>query len=335
MKIGIPRGLLYYLYFPLWDTFFKELGADVVISAKSNKAILTNGAKICASDACIPLKLFHGHVLDLANKVDAIFVPRLKSVAHGEYICPKFCGLPDMVRYSAPSLPRIIDTEVNIRKKSGKLKQSFEEVGKLLTSDKKKIVHAAEKALFQNAIFRGQMLNGYLASDLLQNRMMKKQVFQGITVAVLGHVYNVYDNFINMNLFKKMYDCGINAVTPEMISDTVTDRYAAEMPKKIFWTFSRKLIGAAKYWADSDEIDGVIYIMSFGCGIDSFTADLCERIFKKKGIPFYIIVIDEHSGEGGFETRFEAFADMLKRRKRNESDFSAYGEHSPIDQNAL
>ncbi|MHA1131865.1 MAG: acyl-CoA dehydratase activase-related protein, partial [Candidatus Helarchaeota archaeon] len=30
-KIGIPRSLLYYKYFPLWKTFFEELGYEIII----------------------------------------------------------------------------------------------------------------------------------------------------------------------------------------------------------------------------------------------------------------------------------------------------------------
>ncbi len=27
IKVGIPRALLYYQYYPMWKTFFEELGA--------------------------------------------------------------------------------------------------------------------------------------------------------------------------------------------------------------------------------------------------------------------------------------------------------------------
>lgn len=335
MRIGIPASLLYYLYFPLWEAFFTELGAQVVISGKSNKQILNNGSKVCTSDACIPLKLFHGHVIDLIGKADVIFVPRLKSVAKGEYICPKFCGLPDMVRYSVDGLPPIIDTEVDIRKKSGHLAEAFEEAGSYITHDKKKIKAAAEKALFCNAVFCGQAENGYLLTDVLEGKKERRRIGGGLNVGILGHTYNVYDSFVNMNLFTKLRDAAINAIPQESIPDSVTDRYAEELPKKLFWTFSRKLIGAARYFAESGDVDGVIYIMSFGCGIDSFTADMCERILKKKGIPFYLMMIDEHSCDCGVETRLEAFIDMLKWRRRNEGYLPPHGEHLYIHQDTV
>jgi len=64
-RIGIPRGLFYYQYFPLWDVFFKELGAEVVLSGTTNKKIFNDGVMVCNDQTCIPVKTFFGHVCHL------------------------------------------------------------------------------------------------------------------------------------------------------------------------------------------------------------------------------------------------------------------------------
>lgn len=58
LKIGIPRALLYYYYYPLWKGFFTALGLEVVVSSKTTKPILNNGVKLSVDDACMPVKLF-------------------------------------------------------------------------------------------------------------------------------------------------------------------------------------------------------------------------------------------------------------------------------------
>lgn len=332
MKIGIPRALLYYEYYPLWKTFFNELGAEVIVSDKTTKDILDKGVKTTCNDACLPLKVFHGAVVDLIGKVDYIFIPRLKSVAGGEYICPKFCGLPDMVRYSVPDLPPIIDTEVNIRKNSKQLTKAFLNAGNYITKDKKQIMLASEKALFENALYIAQMEKGRIVNDILEGKHIK-YLNDGLTVAVMGHKYNVYDPYVNMNLFEKLQRNNINVVTPENISDTITDEYASKLKKKVFWTFARKLIGAAHHF--SGKVDGVIYIMSFGCGIDSFVADICERVLRQSKTPFFLMMIDEQSGQNGFDTRLEAFLDMINWRKNNDNHLSAHGKCLYTGQNTL
>ncbi|MFZ5754386.1 MAG: acyl-CoA dehydratase activase-related protein, partial [Bacillota bacterium] len=38
-SIGIPRGLLFYNFFPLWSSFFESLGMEVVTTSETNKGI--------------------------------------------------------------------------------------------------------------------------------------------------------------------------------------------------------------------------------------------------------------------------------------------------------
>ena len=85
-KVGIPRALLYYNYYPLWKVFFEELGAEVVLSELTNKKILDDGVYCCVDDACLPMKVFHGHAVHLKDRVDYLFVPRLISVEKTVYM---------------------------------------------------------------------------------------------------------------------------------------------------------------------------------------------------------------------------------------------------------
>ena len=72
LKIGIPRAFLYYRYHTLWETFLEELGVDFIVSPPTNKAIL-NAGSICAIDeACLPMKIFLGHVDWLIGRCDKI-----------------------------------------------------------------------------------------------------------------------------------------------------------------------------------------------------------------------------------------------------------------------
>src|SRR3990170_3376157 len=79
-RIGVPRALLYHKYSSLWEAFLSRLGAEVVVSALTNKGILNTGVQAAEAELCLPVRLFHGHAIDLKGKVDAIFVPRVISV---------------------------------------------------------------------------------------------------------------------------------------------------------------------------------------------------------------------------------------------------------------
>ena len=76
IKIGYPRGLLYYDYYPFWESFFNNLDIEVISSKKTNKEILNCGIENCVDEACLPVKIFHGHVSSLRDSVDYMFIPK-------------------------------------------------------------------------------------------------------------------------------------------------------------------------------------------------------------------------------------------------------------------
>lgn len=328
LKIGIPRGLFYYQYFPLWKTFFEELGAEIVVSDNTTKKILDDGVKNCVDEACLPVKLFHGHVINLKDRVDYLFIPRYTSVSRGEYVCPKFGGLPDMVKHTLKGLPQIIDTEVNLRKSKRNAMKAALEVGSYFSSDKNKIKTAFKKALESYRNFRNQVKSGFLPSDILDRKLtlIKKPGVNMLNIAVIGHVYNLYDSYINMDMISKLRNNNVNIITIDMIDGGIIDEKSGTLHKKMFWYFGRKAMGSAFHMLDRGDIDGIIYVMSFGCGIDSFVCDLIERkIRRSRDIPFIVLTIDEHSGEAGMNTRLEAFIDMIRWRNINENNVSAFG----------
>ena len=143
-KVGIPRALFYYQYYPLWKVFLKNLVRKWYCLTTQQK-IMDDGVKLTVDQACLPVKLFHGHVLNIKDKVDYLFIPRLTSVSKNEYICPKFGGLPDMVRNTIKDIPQIIDTEINLRKSDKKALEAVLEIGKFFTQDVRRIKNAYKK----------------------------------------------------------------------------------------------------------------------------------------------------------------------------------------------
>ncbi len=328
VKIGIPRGLFYYQLYPLWEAFFEELGAELVVSEHTSRIILDDGVKSCVDEACLPVKLFHGHVINLRDRVDYIFIPRLTSISKDEYICPKFGGLPDMVRHTLKDLPQIIDTEVNLRKSKSNALRSAMKIGRYLNKDRRAIKRAYKRALESYSGFKDEVKRGALPGDILDKKRSIYAVKPGevLNIAVIGHPYNLYDNYMNMDLLKKLKAESVNIITVEMIDNDIINEKNNMLNKKIFWNFGRKAIGSVMHILDRSDIDGIIYVMSFGCGIDAFVCDLIERKVRRNGdLPFTVLTIDEHSGTAGIDTRLEAFIDMIRWRRSNENNLSTYG----------
>jgi predicted nucleotide-binding protein (sugar kinase/HSP70/actin superfamily) len=329
IKVGIPRGLYYYRYSSLWETFFKGLGAEVVISDRTNKSIMLTGSNNCVSEACIPIKAYFGHVLSLVGKVDVIFMPRFTSVSENQYICPEIAGVPDMVRNSTKIIPKIIDTEINLRKSHKNAWQAALHIGEFFTRDKEKIRTAYKDALNAYKSERQVLKSGVLIDDF-KNDSNQLRVIQkrstSMTVAVLGHPYTVYDSFINMELMKKLRSYGIGVVTLDMLDYMESKKNCGTLDKMIFWDFGTRAYGGVVQLIDSGQIDGIIVLTSFGCGVDSFVDELVEKKIRQESeIPYMKLVLDEHSAEAGFCTRLEAFVDMIIRRRAYDTNISTSG----------
>ncbi len=310
------------------ETFFEELGLEVVLSDFTSKKMLNDGVKSCVDEACLPIKVFYGHIINIKDRVDYLFIPRFTSISREEYICPKIGGLPDMVRSSFKHLPTVISTEVNLRKNNDRSYKSALEVGMILTDDKNKITKAYKRALKSYGEFKDQLSKGKVASDILGKENSKKftPFDEKINLVLIGHEYTLNDSFINMNLLKKLREQNVNIVTIDSFNKSIVNEKSKQLDKKMFWNFGRKALGSALHLLDREDIDGVIYIMTFGCGVDSFISNMVERRIRNAGdLPFTVLTIDEHSGEAGINTRIEAFIDMIRWRKKNENYIPSYG----------
>lgn len=322
MKIGIPRALSYYVYYPLWKTFFESLGHETVTSSVTTKQVLDNGIKEAITDACVPIKLFHGHVYDLKDKTDYIFIPRLVSVNKEKTVtfCPKFLGLPDMIKASMRGLPPILDTRVDLKKGWGELFKTCYRLGKQLDAGFFEIIRAYHFGLKAQTRYQDLLNRQYTPVEAIHalegQRRPDESIDAKLKFAVLGFPYTVYDKFVNVDLINKLRKLGITVLTTEMIPSDALVTQASKVPKNLFWNFANEVLRAALYYIDQVKVDGIIHITAFGCGPDAMVDKMIELEAKHRGrVPFMSITIDEHTGEAGLMTRIEAFVDMLSLRR--------------------
>lgn len=292
MVLGIPKGLLFYQYEPFITTFFKELGTEVCYSKESDKKALNVGTKHCVDEACLPMKIFHGQVKQLQDQCDYVVVPRLMNCEYGESICPKFSGLPDLVK-SGIDLSRIAFQEPLYLNNQDKLKDALVISGKRLGLKKSVVIRALRLATEQQQKSpRGICEEGY-----------PRRVF------LAGHPYHIYDRFVNLDIINKLHQLDIGIVTEESVSREEKMVELVGLMKRPYWMSFTQNYGAAKSLIRSGSIQGIIYLSSFNCGIDSFTIDMLKNSIN--GFPMLVLKLDEQTGEAGYRTRLEAFADVL------------------------
>lgn len=328
MRIGIPRALFFYYLYPQWKAFFEELDWEIVSSPDTARAIADEGVSRAVNEACYPVKIYYGHVVYLARQnVDWIFVPRMISIEPKTYICPKFMGLPDMIRSQIDHLPPLMDICIDVCRNKKGLKSELHKWARKLGESPKKWERAWNGSVKALEEWRGIERCGFTAKEALSiyEGGMEPQV-QGhdLKIGVIGHCYSINDDQVNMGMISRLREMGAAAITPEMRDPNKMAAALTQLPKRMFWTAGKNAAGAALDMDRDDEIDGIIYLACFGCGPDSITARTLEYRVKNK--PFMMLTVDEHSGEAGIVTRLEAFCDMLRRRRQLESDLSPHGQ---------
>jgi len=326
VKVGVPRGMYFYKYYTFIKTFLTELGAEVVPSPETTKEILDKGVLYCIDDACLPVKVYHGHADSIKDKVDLMLVPRLTSVSKGEYICPKFGGLPEMVKYSVPDLPPLIDTEINlIKSRRSLVKALYRMAFSLKFYNPAKIRKSIGSALKAHEEFKAAVHKGNTPDNVIMSRPNAPFKRKG-RIGLVGHPYLLYDSFINMNLIKKLRERGFEVVTPDMIDSHIINERCMELSKRMFWSSGKSIIGSALYIMDNGSIDGMLSLTAFGCGVDSLAGEFIDRYARKNyKKPYIVLNIDEHTGDAGFNTRLEAFFDLLDWRNSSASDLPTHG----------
>lgn len=318
MKIGIPRALLFYYYYPFWKTLFEKLGCEVVVSDETNAKIVSDGSEASVSEICVPIKIFNGHVLNLLSKdVDFVFVPQFHK-AGKEWYCPKFIGIENLALYGMEDKKdRLLVLDMFTKTDEIYDLTCYLPLCDKLGVSKKELKGAigAAKSVFES--FRELLSNGnnaFEAIDILEGKKVEKADKKPLKIALLGYVYNVYDNYVSMNTIKRLGEMGAEVLTFDMQPDSclTPDRKKRREP---FWVFARKVYHAGLNLIEKGEIDGIIHITAFGCGPDSVIGKLLEIKAAEKAIPFMTMRVDEHTGDNHAQTRLEAFTDMIKMRK--------------------
>lgn len=322
-KIGIPQGLLYQYYISLWKPFFEELGFEVVISNSTSKNILDKGVRKMVPEMCAPIKIYAGHVIELSDKADLIYIPRFETISNRDTFCPKFMSLPDLLTSSIPDLNNKILTHSIISDSDDiATPKNYIGLSKILHIDKRTILSALKKARTKWIEYRKLCINkGYnskQANNKILNGIERKEISYDIKIGVIGYVYDIYDELLSMNVLEKLSELGAGGITFEMFDEKIIQKQLKRFSKKMFWTFSNKTIASAYECFERPEIDGIIHITAFGCGPDAFVGKYLEFDSAKYKKPFMTLRVDEHTGENHLQTRLESFVDMLGKLKSEE-----------------
>ena len=282
---------MYYYYFSdFWINFFDYLKIDYIISPETNKDIMDLGIKYSQDEMCLSMKNFIGHVAYLEGKCDYILIPRIDNYGLDNQTCTNFLALYDIINNLFDI--KILNYNINLRNKETLLKGLIS-IGNTLGISKKDIISAYEYAKVKES----KIKKNRVLCNLRNLRSEKKKVL------LIGHSYNIYDKLIGepiINILKKL---DVEIIYSDLFF--VKDEYS-NFTKGLYWKYCKDNIGSINKCID--KIDGIIFLSSFPCGLDSLVNELVMRKLNK---PYINIIIDDIESSGGIETRLESFVDIV------------------------
>lgn len=322
--IGIPRAMSFYNNYPFYYGFFTDLGIKIILSDVTTKQTMSEGSGLVVTETCLPIKVYIGHILNLINKgVNTIFVPSLQSIANKIYNCSKIRGLPDLVRNVIKDDITIIEATLDKSEKGQGLYEFLAEAVKPFGITDMKLIKKASKAGWRcynnfHVMSKSGMPYAKALSYALQGKVVigNKTKEYPISVALVGHGYNIYDDRVCMKIFDKLEKMDVEVCTSLQLSAEQLDEGIASLGNEKYWANEDEVTGSAGHYLKDNKVDGIITITAFGCGPDSLMVERITRRAKQYNKPLLNLTIDEQTGEAGFVTRLEAFVDMLFRKKR-------------------
>ena len=146
-----------------------------------------------------------------------------------------------------------------------------------------------------------------------------------IRIGVIGELYTLMEAFANNNLEDMLIKGGVEIkrftnVTYLLFEKRKKSRKYLKSLKNIKYKMGADAmdnIYYTKYLIDNN-YDGIIHIKSSFCTPEIGSMSIINKICEENNMPVLFLTQDANTSKVGFETRIEAFLDMIEMRKENE-----------------
>ena len=146
-----------------------------------------------------------------------------------------------------------------------------------------------------------------------------------IKIGIIGELYTLMEPFANNNLESMLIKSGVEIkrftnVTYLLFQKGKKSKKYLKKLKNIKYKMGADAmdnIYYTKYLIDN-KYDGIIHIKSSFCTPEIGSMGIINKMCEENNMPVLFFSMDANTSKVGFETRIEAFLDMIEMRKKNE-----------------
>lgn len=313
LAFRVPALPLYEEFLPLFTEIGRELGIPIQVCCPNKDEIVRELSRLGSGDFCYPIKaaIACTNILLRTCPHDRILLPVLIQEAKDDTIgprsvyCPFITSLPSFYR-KGPDENRVFtpvfDLSVKPRGMARDLAAFLEQAGFPGIP-----LPRVEKAL-RNGIRR---LLDYRRSFAEHGRRLFEEIPRGKPAIVLfGRSYNLYHKILNLGIPELIESLGYTVIPMDIVPDEVSNAEMVAQFPDMYWYQGQRILRKAMSIRGRPDLFPLM-LSNFSCGPDSFILSYFEEISRDK--PYLILELDEHGSATGYQTRLEAFCDMIEQ----------------------
>ncbi len=152
----------------------------------------------------------------------------------------------------------------------------------------------------------------------------------GINIGLVGEVYTCVEEAINYDIEKKLKRLDANPYFTVTLSDYLIEAleylFHFSFVKRKWKRMARKYLNGPlgghgfesiynSLWLRDKGVDGIIHLLPLSCMPETTIEPIMNTICQEADLPLLRLPIDETNSEANFETRIEAFIELIKRKR--------------------
>lgn len=304
VTVGIPAALYLYEDISMWVNFFNQLGIQTITGDMGDN-VIQKGKQRSGAEFCAPITSMYGHVSNLAEQVDFIFLPHyLENSNTNSSGRRQFCYYSQYI----PALMAGIDDKIAAKLVSPVIKYLYSSLHQRL--EIYRAVNRIDNSLSFLEIYWSfeESLKKRQAAIKQWQKGYADQFSKGadICVMLLGRPYTVLDPLMNKKVPQIFSTLGVKTFFQDMM-DFDNEKVSPIDPflSELHWNYAADIMKTAEIVSRTPGLYPVL-MTSFSCSPDSFIRDVFQNLMDEADKPYLILETDAHGSSVGYETRIEA-----------------------------
>ncbi|MGC7873581.1 CoA protein activase [Desulfosporosinus sp. SYSU MS00001] len=201
-----------------------------------------------------------------------------------------------------------------------------QETERLYEEGKKRLAQAMTVKGVQDSVrsIRQSLCDHQMAGNNNADKLHKP-----LRIGIIGEIYTILDPFTSVGIEEELGRLGVEVDRSIYLSGWVGNHifqglapgyrsirsypsHAKPFLSHFVGGHGQETVGAAVKFA-REGFDGIIQLFPLSCMPEIVAASVLPRVQETYQVPIMTLIVDEHTGHAGIQTRLEAFVDLLER----------------------